>query len=70
MNKFKVSYDSESDILYIAKEGEEEKFLEIAPGINVELNEKNEVIGFEIFKASQVLKEVVPSLNEKLAKTF
>jgi len=38
-----VNYDSESDVLYIAaKAGKEESFVEIAPGINVELNE-NEV---------------------------
>lgn len=65
---FKVSYDPESDILYIARKGTEEEFLEIAPGVNVELNKEGKVIGFEIFKASEVFKKVVPSLTRKLAK--
>lgn len=68
INGFNVSYDSESDILYIAKKGREEEFIEIEPGVNVELDEGGKVIGFEIFQASEVLKGVVPSLNDKLAK--
>lgn len=35
MNKnIKVFYDRESDVLYISKEGREEKFVELFPGIN------------------------------------
>lgn len=53
MNK-KYSYDQKSDSLFIyVKEGEEESFEEIVPGINVELNENGEVIGIEILKASR-----------------
>ena len=56
MNK-KYNYDKESDSLFInIKEGEEESFEEIAPGINIELNENSEVIGIEILKASRFLK--------------
>ncbi len=33
-----ISYDYESDVLYIvAKKGMEEEFVEVAPGINVSL---------------------------------
>ena len=63
MKKPLVNYDSQEDILYIvAKKGKEEEFVEIAPGINVELDEKGEVIGFEILNASGFLKPVVKPL--------
>ncbi len=53
MNK-KYSYDKISDSLFIyVKEGEEESFEEIMPGINIELNEDGEIIGIEILKASR-----------------
>lgn len=62
-----INYDSESDILYIfAKEGEEENFIEIAPGINIEFDEKGEVIGIEIFNASEILKPVSKTLYERI----
>ncbi len=58
----KYNYDKESDSLFISvKEGEEDSFEEIIPGINVELNDKGEVIGIEILKASR--------FNEKLKDT-
>ncbi len=51
-------YDEESDSIFICmKEGKEERFEEIAPGINIELNEKDEVIGVEILKASRFLRK-------------
>ena len=60
-----VNYDPKSDILYIvAKEGKEEEFAEIAPGINIELDEKGEVIGIEILNASEFLKPVAKLLYE------
>ena len=62
-----VNYDSESDILYIvAREGREEGFVEIAPGINIELDEKGEAIGIEIFNASKFLKPVARLLYEHM----
>lgn len=48
-----VRYDSKSDTLYIvAGRGMEEEFVEVAPGVNVELDAKGDVIGIEILKAS------------------
>lgn len=38
--KLNVFYDQDKDILYIAKDGKEEEFIEIYPGVNIELNEK------------------------------
>ena len=62
-----INYDSKSDVLYIvAGEGEEEEFVEIAPGINIEFNEKGEVIGIEILNASEFLKPVAKPLYEHM----
>lgn len=47
----KYNYDKESDSLLIhVKEGEEESFEEIIPGINIELNKKGEIIGLRFSK--------------------
>ena len=56
----KYHYDKESDSLLIPiKEGEEESFEEIIPGVKLELNEAGEIIGIEILKASRFMKKVV-----------
>ena len=66
MNKdLKVFYDRKSDILYIATEDQEEEFVELYPGINIELNKKGEFIGIEIQNASKMLKDVVEPIREK-----
>ena len=50
----KYHYDKESDSLYICiKQGEEDRFEEIIPGISIELDQDNEIIGIEILKASR-----------------
>jgi uncharacterized protein YuzE len=62
-----VNYDSKSDILYIVtKKGDEEEFIEIAPGVNVELDAEGQVIGIEILNASEFLKPIVKSLYEHI----
>ena len=62
-NKALINYDSKSDILYIvAKKGREEEFVEIASGVNVELDEKGEVIGIEILNASKFFKPIAKPL--------
>ena len=56
----KYYYDEDSDSLFIfLKEGEEENFEEIAPGINIEFNKKNEIIGVEILNVSRFVKEKI-----------
>ncbi|MGH7889921.1 MAG: DUF2283 domain-containing protein [Thermodesulfobacteriota bacterium] len=50
MKNFRVLYDEE-DILYLEKPGREEQVIELAPGVNVELNKSGKLIGIEIFKA-------------------
>ena len=62
-----VNYDSKSDVLYIiTREGKEEEFVEIAPGINIELDEEGRVIGIEILNASEFLKSVAKPLYEHI----
>jgi uncharacterized protein YuzE len=62
----KIFYDEEEDILYMAKEGQEEEFIELQPGINVELDKDRQVIGIEILHASKVLKEVIEPVRQKI----
>jgi uncharacterized protein YuzE len=63
-----VRYDLASDVLYIAtRKGVEEEFTEVAPGVNVELDGKGNVLGVEILNASQTLKGFLKSLGKKRA---
>jgi len=66
MKDFKVSYDDKEDILYIAREGEEEEVVELSPGVNVELDSSGELIGIELFNASSVLKDVIKPLEKRM----
>jgi uncharacterized protein YuzE len=62
-----VNYDYESDVLYIvAKKGVEEEFIEVAPGINVELDDRGQVIGIEILNASKCLKPIAKPLYKNM----
>ncbi len=62
-----INYDYESDVLYIAaKKGVEKEFIEIAPGINVELDERGQVIGIEILNASKCLKPIAKPLYKHM----
>lgn len=65
MNK-RYNYDEKSDSLYIyIKKGEEESFEEIVPGINVELDKNNEVIGIEVLKASRFSEDLKKKVEIK-----
>jgi uncharacterized protein YuzE len=66
VNDFKVFYDEEEDILYLAKEGEEAEVVEISPGVNMELDSKGNLIGVELFNASHMFKDVLKSMGKKL----
>ena len=61
----KVHYDAEVDVLYLAREGHEEKVVEVYPGLNLELGVDGELIGVEILQASHRLKQVIGPLMEK-----
>ena len=55
----KYEYDKESDSLFInIKEGEEEGFEEIFPGINIEYDDRGDIIGVEILKASRFMERL------------
>ena len=61
-----VKYDPTSDVLYIAtRKGLEEEFAEVAPGVNVELDRKGNVLGVEILRASHTLRGFVKSLAKR-----
>ena len=66
MKKFKVSYDEEEDILYLGREGIEEEVIELAPGVNCEFNKSGKLIGIEIFRASELLKNILEPMEKKL----
>lgn len=66
MKDFKVFYDEEEDILYIAKEGEEIEVIEVAPGINLEMDRNGNLIGIEMFNASSLFKNVLKPIEKKL----
>jgi uncharacterized protein YuzE len=61
----KVHYDSEVDVLYLAREGKEEEVVEVYPGVNLEMDDKGELIGIEIMQASRMLREVIGPLMER-----
>ncbi|OHA02675.1 MAG: hypothetical protein A3C92_02520 [Candidatus Sungbacteria bacterium RIFCSPHIGHO2_02_FULL_53_17] len=62
-----VHYDQESDIFYIGMKGEEEEYVEVAPGVGVELDANGAVIGIEILNASEVLKPIAQTFRKKAA---
>ena len=66
MNDFKVFYDDDEDILFLAKEGEEAEVVEISPGVNMELDSEGNLIGVEVFNASMMFKDVLKSMEKKL----
>jgi uncharacterized protein YuzE len=66
MDDFKVFYDDEEDILYLAKEGEEAEVVELSPGVNMELDSNGNLIGVELFKASRMFKDVLKLMEKKL----
>ena len=62
-----INYDSKSDVLYIGvKRGIEEEFIEVSPGINIELDSNGQVTGVEILNASKILKSVVKPLQKQI----
>jgi uncharacterized protein YuzE len=66
MSDFRVFYDEKEDILYLAKEGDEEEVVELSPGVNAEYDSSGMFIGLEVFRASSVFKDVVKLMEKKL----
>ncbi len=58
-------YDKKTDSLYIhLKDGPEERFEEAAPGVHIEYNRSQEMIGIEILKASRFLERTKDPLHK------
>ena len=68
MKKAIIRYDRQSDTLYIVtrKGMPEEQFVEVTPGVNVELSATGKVLGIEILRASRILRPIVKPLYQQL----
>lgn len=65
------NYDSQGDVLYLGiKKGEEEEFIEVSPGVNVELNSQREIIGVEILNASKILRPIIKDTQKRPSETL
>ncbi|HLG15158.1 MAG TPA: DUF2283 domain-containing protein [Blastocatellia bacterium] len=69
MSKARIRYFEQEDVLHLVISDEPEfRSVELSPNITVELNDKNEMIGVEILKASAFLRDTV--LDSIQAKTL
>jgi uncharacterized protein YuzE len=70
MNKTTMTYFKKDDIIHlILSEGEEFGSFEIAPNITAELNEKGDLIGIEILRASEFIRDyILESVQAKILK--
>lgn len=69
MNEMHIRYFEQEDVLHLAITDEpESRSLELSPGITIELNDKDEMIGVEILNASKFLHDAV--LESIQAKTL
>ena len=60
MNKAKMSYFKDEDVLYLVISDEnEESSVELSPNITAELNENGELIGIEILEASSYIRDSI-----------
>ena len=72
MSKTRVRYFEQEDVLHLAITVEPECLsLELSPGITVELNDKDEMIGVEILNASKFLRDaVLESIQAKMLRAL
>ena len=60
MNKAKMRYFKEEDILhFIISEENESNSVELSPNITAELNENGDLIGIEILEASSFIRDFI-----------
>jgi uncharacterized protein YuzE len=60
MNKTRMMYFEEDDVLHLAISDEPEAgSVELGPNITVELNDKGEMIGIEILEASRFIRDSI-----------
>ncbi|MGQ3684529.1 MAG: DUF2283 domain-containing protein [Candidatus Loosdrechtia sp.] len=70
MDKTKMTYFKDEDILHIViSEEKEADSVELSPNITAELNESGELIGIEILEASSFLRDsILESTQAKILK--
>jgi uncharacterized protein YuzE len=70
MDKTKMTYFKDEDILHIViSEEKEADSIELSPNITAELNESGELIGIEILEASAFLRDsILESSQAKILK--
>ena len=68
MNKMKMTYFDKEDVLYLEISDEPEAgSIELEPNITAELNDKGELIGVEILRASDFIRDsVLESIQAKM----
>lgn len=68
MNKIKMTYFNKEDVLYLEISDEPEAgSIELGNNITAELNDKGELIGVEILKASDFIRDsVLESIQAKM----
>jgi uncharacterized protein YuzE len=60
MNKAKMTYFKDEDILHIVISDEKEtNSIELSPNITAEMNERGELIGIEILEASSFIRDSI-----------
>ena len=60
MNRTKMTYFKEEDVLHLAISDEKEAgSVELSPNVTAELNEKGELIGIEILEASSFIRDSI-----------
>jgi len=60
MNRTKMTYFKEEDVLHLAISDEKEAgSVELSPNVTAELNEKGELIGIEILDASSFIRDSI-----------
>jgi uncharacterized protein YuzE len=60
MTEPRLSYFSQEDILHLViSEGEEANSVEVNPNITAELNDRGELIGIEILRASTFVRDAI-----------
>ena len=70
MNKLRMTYFKDEDIIHIAISDEKEaNSIELSPNITAEMNEKGELIGIEIIEASSFIRDyILESSQAKILK--
>jgi uncharacterized protein YuzE len=66
----RVHYDPEADILYIVvREGPVEDTLEVDEDIFIEVDEKGEIVGIEVWNASKnIIDKIAEAIASKIKK--